>query len=147
MHTSQNAAFHGTVSPDIEYEHPPGALLARTLEHVLHEKDWEPQPFDNWRDVGWSIICARAGEKLQVALAKSAGDEWFLQVAPEQSPGFLGRLFRGVPSASSASCYSLARDIHNFLVSFGTFSEIRWRWDGPPDQESSKEPEPAHSAG
>ena len=61
-----------------------------------------------------------------------------------RSPGLLGRLVERLPSAAVADTYDLAVQVHQLLVSEG-FCDFLWRWNGPPDEDGSPEPQPARS--
>jgi hypothetical protein len=79
MALSQNARFSGEAAPDAEFEHPPGAAIARLLRDALAKRGWEVSDIDNWRDAGWSITCCRPPLKLVLVIAKmTVGEEWFL---------------------------------------------------------------------
>jgi len=134
--TSQNATFHGSVTPDAEYEHPAGLPIVRALGAELNARSWITGEFDNWRDCGWSIPCGRDGGEMQLVVAPaSSADEWTLQIAPVRVPGPLGRALGRVPSASAVHCYELATEVHSVLSR--QFARLRWRWDGSPDEEHS----------
>src|SRR5262245_54611794 len=142
MAISQNARFSGEAAPDTEFEHPPGASIARLLRDALAKRNWEVSDFDNWRDGGWSITCCRPRWKLELAIAKMAvGAEWFLQIAPSYVPGLFGWLFSKPASAPPDAVQALAADAFAVLSDTGRFGKFMWCWDGPPDEANST-PEP-----
>jgi hypothetical protein len=146
MASSQNACFSGEAAPDTEFEHPPGASIARLLKAALARRGWEVSDIDNWRDGGWSITCCRATSKLELVVAKMVvGEEWFLQIAPSHRPGLVGWLLSKAASAPPDAIQALAQDAHAVLSESGRFRGLMWCWDGPPeDGNSTPEPVPAH---
>ena len=145
MGTSQNLTFIGTAPVDDKYAHPPGVAIARTLHSALGDHGWSTGDPDNWRDVGWSIACERAGAELKVALSEMEPTEWMLQIAPLHTPGLIGRLRGKPPSAKPSDCLDLARAIHTILITSGQYSRFKWCWDAVPDEENST-PEPVAEA-
>jgi hypothetical protein len=145
MAFSQNARFSGEAVPDAEFEHPPGASIARLLRDAVAKRGWEVSEFDNWRDSGWSITCCRPASKLELVIAKM-GEEWFLQIAPSYVPGLLGWLFSKPASAPPDAIQALAVDAFAVLSETGRFGKFTWCWDGPPDEANST-PEPAPARG
>jgi hypothetical protein len=148
MPISQNARFSGEAAPDAEFEHPPGASIARLLRDSLANRGWEVSDFDNWRDGGWSITCCRPASKLELVIAKMAvGEEWFLQIAPSYVPGLFGWLFSKPASATPDAVQALAVDASAGLSETGRFGKFMWCWDGPPDEaNSTSEPVPAQGS-
>ena len=147
MAISQNARFSGEAVPDAEFEHPPGASIARLLKDALAQRGWEVSDIDNWRDGGWSITCCRLASKLELVIAKMAvGEEWFLQIAPSYVPGLFGWLFSKPASAAPEAIQALARDAFAVLSESGRFASFMWCWDGFPDERNST-PEPVHARG
>jgi hypothetical protein len=149
MAISQNARFSGSALTDAEFEHPPGAAIARNLREALVQRGWEVSEIDDWRDSGWSFTCCRPALQLEVSIAKtSVGevDEWFLQIAPTYVPGLIGRVLCKAASASPEAVQVLARDLFAALSEIGQFGNFMWCWDGTPDEEnSSPEPVPARA--
>jgi hypothetical protein len=145
MAISQNARFSGEAAADAEFEHPPGASIARLLRDAIAKRGWEVSEIDNWRDGGWSITCCRPASKLQLVIAKMVvGEEWFLQIAPSYVPGLLGRIFSRPASATQGAIQALAQDAFAALSGSGRFGKFMWCWDGPPDEvNSTPEPVPA----
>jgi hypothetical protein len=148
MPLSQNARFSGDVVPDAEFDHPPGASIARLLRDALAKQGWEVSEIDNWRDSGWSISCCRRASKLELVIAKMAvGEEWFLQIAPSYVPGLFGWLFSKPTSAQPDAVQALAKDTFVALSESGRFGKFMWSWDGPPDEvRSTPEPVPAQGS-
>src|SRR5262249_48275585 len=148
MAISQNARFSGRAAPDAEFEHPPGASIARLLRAALAKQGWEVSDMDNWRDGGWSITCCRPASKLELVIAKMAVDEeWFLQIAPSYVPGLFGWLFSKPASALPDAIHALAQDAFAALSDCGHFGRFMWCWDGPPDEaNSTPRPVPARSS-
>jgi hypothetical protein len=138
MQLSQNARFVAAVPADTEFEHPPGAWLARRLESALGEQAWVAAEFDNWRDCGWVVRCTRADADLEVCIAAGNGD-WFVQVAPTRRRGLIGRLLGRRASATPDDCYALARAVDACLRATGKCSAVRWAWDGDPAERPSAE--------
>ena len=145
MAISQNARFSGEATPDSEFEHPPGASIAKLLRAALAKQGWEVSDIDNWRDGGWSITCCRPSSKLELVIAEIAPAEaWFLQIAPHYVPGLFGRLISKPASAPPDAIQALAQDAFAVLSESGRFSNFMWCWDGFPDEmNSSPKPLPA----
>jgi hypothetical protein len=127
MAGSQNLLFSGTAAPDDEFDHPPGASIARLLAAGLAEQRWTTGEIDNWRDCGWSIFCARGDVELEVVVT-SLGDchDWFLQIGARRVPGFLGRMCGRVDSANRTDIFDLANGVHKVLVMSRGFSQMKW---------------------
>jgi hypothetical protein len=139
---SQNCRFQGEAPADPECDHPPGLSIVKYLKESVQGLGWSVPEFDNWRDVGWSIVCAKGGGKVQVAFTRIEDGEWMLQVAPEYVPGLIAGLFGKLPSAQPKDCLSLARAVDQALRRHGSYSGFRWCWDGSPDElTSTSEPE------
>jgi hypothetical protein len=134
---SQNAKFKAEFPSDAEFEHPPGIWLTRRLSADITEAGWHTSNFNNWRDCGWSIPCTRDNVKLEVVFAPLGDNEWMLQIAPLDCPGFLHRLFGARPSVLPSDVVSLAKVIHGILSRELRVSGLLWRVDGPPDEEHS----------
>ena len=138
---SQNATFSGSSPPGPREIDPPGEFIAIKLRAALGAAGWELGEVDNWRDCGWSFPCRRRDCELEVVITAS-DSRWWLQIAPLHAPGWLGRLMGQQPSAVAGDTYDLAQRVHQLLVTDG-FRDFLWRWDGPPDEGSATEPQPA----
>ena len=136
---SQNALFCGS-TPSGPRDMP-GESIAVRLQSALKLRGWEPGEVDDWRDSGWSFACRRRDCELEVVIA-AADPRWALQIRPMRSPGMIGRLVGQRSSATAADTYALALQVHQLLVSDG-FRDFLWRWNGFPDEGSSREPQPA----
>jgi hypothetical protein len=135
---SQNARFYGEAAPDAEFEHPPGASIAKVLKDALAKSRWEVSDIDNWRDTGWSMTCCRPESKLELVIAKmTVGKEWFLQIAPSYVPGLVGWFLKKPASASPDAIQALAQDALSVLSETGRYRGFRWCWDGPPEEGNS----------
>lgn len=133
MSTSQNCVFTATPAKDIEFEHPPGATLARFVGRELNTSGWSTSDIENWRDCGWSVGCGRAEKKLEIVLAPLPNDDrWMLQVAPKSVAGIVARLVGRTSSATQADVLSLAAEVDRILKKSGLAREILWCWDGFP---------------
>jgi hypothetical protein len=145
MAMSQNARFSGEATPDAEFEHPPGASIAKLLHRALANRGWEVSDIDNWRDGGWSIAFCRSVCKLELVIAKMpVGDDWFLQIAPSYVPGLVGWLLKRQASAPPDQVQALASDAFAILSEGGRFGNFMWSWDGPPNEINST-PEPVRA--
>jgi hypothetical protein len=138
---SQNASFSGATPSGPRDIDPPGESIAVKLQSGLKLREWEPGEVDNWRDSGWSFPCRRRDCELEVVIA-AVDPRWALQIRPMHSPGMIGRLLGRRPSATAADMHDLAAQVHQLLVSDG-FRDLLWRWNGFPDEASSREPQPA----
>jgi hypothetical protein len=134
---SQNARFHGNAPPDEEFDHPAGASMARMLLKGLQGAGWSVAGFDNWRDCGWSLDCARGESRLRIAFSQIEDGQWMLQVAPSRVPGWVGRWFGASVSAQPSQTTELANLIHAILEAEGDFHGFLWTWDGFPEKENS----------
>jgi hypothetical protein len=144
---SQNARFVGEAAPDAEFEHPPGASIARLLQDALAKRGWQVSDIDIWRDSGWSITCSRPASKLELVIAQMAvGEEWLLQIAPSYVPGLFGWLFGKPASALPDDIQAVAKDAFTALSDCGRFGRFTWCWDGFPDETNST-PGPAPARG
>jgi hypothetical protein len=133
MAISENARFFAEPAPDAEYQHPPGASIARLLQLALADRGWKASEMDNWRDCGWILHCSSPNADLQVVLGKDVeGSEWFLQVSPAYVPGLIGRLLGKKASGSSADILALSKTVQAILSAQPGFTEFRWCWDGDP---------------
>lgn len=143
MPRSQNACFSGPVSPDPTGDHPPGGSLADLLHNHLRTRGWQVSERENWRDAGWSIACNRATARLLLTIAQTdPRTDWFLQISPAYLPGWWGRLRSRRASATAQDIAALALDVHEVLQQAGGFTNFRWCWDGPPDEQNST-PQPS----
>jgi len=138
MTRSQNARFMGAAPGDEEFDHPPGAGLARALSAALAEGGWEVEELENWRDSGWSVRCRRGAADVEVVVAATGEPHaWFLQIAPYDAPGALARLFgKKQASADAEHLLAVSRLAHATLESRG-FRDLRWKWNGYPDAAQS----------
>ncbi len=75
---------------DHEFDHPAGAFLARCLQAELDSGGWRSYPFDNWRDCGWCVPCRKAETRCDIVFCNTKGDNWFMQIAPDSTPGIIG---------------------------------------------------------
>jgi hypothetical protein len=141
MPVSLNLRFTATVELDNDFEHPAGALLMRRLTSELTAGGWETAQMDNWRDCGWSAYCRRDSAELEVVVAQIPDGQWMLQVSAQKRPGFIGRLFGSVPSATVKDVQELAVAVHRALTTLNYLGNPQWRWDGFPDETDSA-PEP-----
>ncbi|MES2466480.1 MAG: hypothetical protein V4675_04200 [Verrucomicrobiota bacterium] len=144
MPVSQNLKFNAAVQKDAEYDYPPGAALMRRLAAELAKAGWHTDEMDNWRDCGWSVGCGRGSSKLEVVVSQVQDGQWMLQVSPKRSPGVMGRLFGGKPSASTGDVHELAVVVHHGLSALHYLGSPQWRWDAIPDEKhSTSEPRKA----
>jgi len=134
---SQNATFSGDVPQDYEFEHPPGAWLARYLAKEISAAGWQPSEIDNWRDCGWSVVYSLKAAKLELTVAAMGSDGWALQVSAFDRPGMLRRFFGAKSSATESDIFSLANVAHDVLEKSSCFTDIRWLADGLPDEKNS----------
>ncbi len=142
MPISQNVRFSGEAPRDAEFEHPHGASIARQLEANLNRCGWSVAPFDNWRDVGWQLLCCKADTEIEITFSEFAEAQWMLQVAPTYMPGLWGRLLRRRRSAEPRDCLNMAKDVHQLLISSERYTDFKWCWDGfPNDVRSTSEPQ------
>jgi len=137
---SQNVTFTGAAPSDAEGDDPPGAGVARLLMEAIRGRGWSSDDLENWRDVGWSLVCRRASSELQIALSAFGAGAWMLQVAPLRVPGLVGRALGRQSSATPEDCLALALVVHETLAQGGRFGDFRWQWDGPPTAESGDRP-------
>jgi len=137
MPTSQNLRFAATVPKDAEFDHPAGAALMRRLSSELAAAGWSTDEMDNWRECGWSVLCRRGSSALEVVVSQIQDGQWMLQVSPQRSPGLIGSLFGGKPSASPGDVHELAVAVHRALSTLQYLGNPQWRWDGFPDEKHS----------
>lgn len=129
--STPHARFDGDLPLDAEYEHPPGAFLARRLERSLSDMPADVGTFDNWRDCGWIIHLVIDGTRLAVSFSPFLGSaDWLLAVAPDR--GMLQQLLqRRLTAAHVAATRMTALRVHKCLASTQGISVIRW-WLGTP---------------
>jgi hypothetical protein len=142
MGLSQNARFRDTAQVAEAGEHPPGAWLAHLLQEHLPHYGWNVLESGNWRDSGWYVSIRRGLSRLSIVVAHIEECEWMVQIAPLSVPGILATLFGRKRSASAEDVFRLARDVHVLLRDTVRSQEIMWRWDGYPDESSTREPRP-----
>jgi hypothetical protein len=138
---SLNVTFAGAAPKDAEFEHPEGASVARLLRDAAQQMGWAVRDLDNWRDVGWSVLCSKGVARLEVVISSAGQDQWMLQVAPETVPGLVGRALGKQPTASHTEVLDLANVVHHALSEGELYRGFRWAWDGPPNANSEQEPE------
>lgn len=141
MANSLNVRFTGAAPPDREFDHPAGASIAKLLQNKLTNIGWKTEEFDNWRDCGWFFQCSKDAARIQIAFAQGEKDEWMLQVSPTILPGFIGKIFGKLPSATPENVLLMAKDVNNILRNDKIYSNFKWCWDGFPDDNNST-PEP-----
>ena len=137
---SQNVAFAGEEPPHDDDDWALGHSLVIRLRDALVAGGWEVSEPDGWRGSGWSLDCSLAGETLVIRLGSANGGEWMLQIVPRELPGWLGKRWGKVPSATPNRCYDLATAVHRCLTE-QRFSSFRWCWDGDPwSSETTRKP-------
>ena len=112
---------------DPEFDHPPGAALARILVEELGTSGWSTGEIENWRDCGWSLECRRARAELQVTLSLIQDSQWMLQISPMRRPGLLGSFLGRVASASNNDVYDLSVAVHAALGRLHYLGSPMWR--------------------
>jgi hypothetical protein len=128
-----HATFSGVLQPDAEHVQPPGASLARMLEQQLREHFDGTGPFDNWRDVGWSLPINANGKLLEVYFAEfPAQPSWLLAIAPQGQPGLFARLLGRKPVDCAPELKNVAAVVHSVLTSVPGLTDIKWMLGGPP---------------
>ena len=130
-----HAQFKGALAVDAEFEHPPGATLARALEWALRARFVSVQPFNNWRDCGWAVNVHVNQKAFEVYFAKFTPEapEWLLAAAPLGSPGFIGRLLGRKPIECMSELRAITSEVHKLLLATQGLSEVRWFLGGPPE--------------
>lgn len=141
MSISQNVRFRMGIDKEDSSSSPPGERLTIELSDALKNGGWQPGDYDNWRDMGWCLPVSTGSERLAIYLAITEPGEWMLQVAPAYLPGAMAKLFGRQASATSESCYELARAVNGFLSS-NKAETIGWCWDGFPEPDHPSEPQP-----
>jgi len=143
MALSQNVRFIGEIEPGTEFEHPPGAAIAKFLRDAIAKRGWQVSEIDNWRDCGWFVTCCRREVRLQLVIAEVRAEKgWMLQIAPTYVPRILGRILKRPPSATPDDIQALALDTHSAFFENGRFRDFMWCWDGFPETDNST-PAPA----
>jgi hypothetical protein len=127
MTSTPHATFQGTLPTDAEFDHPPGASLARNLEARLRDRFGSVSAFDNWRDCGWLIALDLNGKPFEVYFAPfGAKDSWLLAVAAAKQPGMVARFFGRKPIECTGELKSIAREVHAVLQATAGVSGIAW---------------------
>lgn len=144
MGCSQNARFTLEASPESAADARAGQPLAQKLRDRVQSLG-SATPVDLWRDTGWSFVVDVDAQRVEVVLASSSPNEWFLQVAPATVPGFIGRTFGAKPSAEPDRVQQVAESVHRAFVRSGA-SDVRWCWDGDPDENPNAETPPCPDA-
>jgi len=139
MAISQNVRFLGEAAPDEEFQHPPGASIARLLKNGLSPRGWQTSEIENWRDSGWSLSFDGHRGNMELVVAQlTVKSEWLVQIAPTYVPGLLGRLLGRVPSATAADVLALAKGVYEILSANEGFGSFKWYWDGYPEEGDAK---------
>ena len=133
-HLSQNARFQDETAVAADRGHPKGYSYIARLSEGLLSRGWQVGDPENWRDCGWSCLCAKGSGRLLLIISSRSGPEWVLQISPEYVPGFVARLLGGTASASDDDMFALATDVDAILRGAGTCSGLMWRWDGRPEE-------------
>lgn len=137
MPSSQNALFVGDSPANPQFDHPPGATIARMIADSLRDRGYNTNIVDNWRDCGWSFSCAINDCQLEICLARTDEPKlWMLQIASTNEPGVIARLFGKRSADSSDAIYKIACEVHETLLMNG-YTGLSWRPDGYPDDEMS----------
>jgi len=137
MTPTPHVFFRARSPRDEEFDDPPGAVIARMLDKKLEEEGITHEPFDNWRDCGWWIICTINGKQVQIYFAswpQTAEDGWLLAIAPLREVGFFGRIFGKKPIDYSSEINQLSQLVDRFLNENEMFSNIRWCLNGVPNE-------------
>ncbi len=133
MPSSQNALFVGESPADPEYDHPPGAAIARMIECSFRDRGYSTNAVDNWRDCGWSFDCAINNCQFEICLAQTSEPKlWMLQNASTNEPGCIAWLFGKRSADFSDAIHKIACEVHETLQINGHTS-LRWCIDGYPD--------------
>lgn len=141
MNASQNVLFSGDSPSDTEFNHPPGASIARLVRGGVRDRGYAPSPIDNWRDCGWFFTFSIDEGRYEILLAQTAENNlWMLQIACVNDPGKVARLFGKRFVDRSDTIHEIAAVIQLVLKSNG-YTRLRWRLNGyPNDRESTAEP-------
>ncbi|MHC5179895.1 MAG: hypothetical protein ACYSOS_05145, partial [Planctomycetota bacterium] len=120
-------------------EHSHGKQIAQHFFSSLNQ-DWVKTDLDNWRDCGWYFNCNRDSIKIELIISPMDSTQYFLQISPAYIPNIFARFANKQASANHTDVLNFSKEIHNTLLSDKRFSDIRWKWNGPPDENSSTEP-------
>lgn len=143
MPRSQNLRFVPHAAPADEFDHPGGDGLMRQLCRDLALVGWTVGEINDWRDCGFSAVCQRGSEKLNLVMTKVTDGDWMIQIHAGSDPGWLGRWLGKVPSATPTGILELSAAVHRALADRDFLRRPRWRWDGfPEDDNSTGEPKP-----
>ena len=142
MAKTPTVSFRAEFPVDAEFDHPPGATLARELQAKLSRELAEVREFDNWRDCGWSIDGLVESTPVQVFFTQvnipTGAPLWLLGCTSGRHVSILARLLGRAPD-DSAAVLQLARAVDQILKSEARVSEVKWymndRWRGPDDRE------------
>ena len=132
-----HSAFVASFPMDAEFDHPPGAALARALESGLRERSFNVSQFDNWRDCGWVLNIAVDGKPFELyftAYGNASEPSWLLAAAPLNQPGALARLFGRKAPDVIPELRALSVAVHELLSAHPSVSDLRWFLGGPPDK-------------
>ena len=134
MSNTPHVSFEGTLAPDAEFVHPPGASLARAVESCLRTRFSSVQSFDNWRDCGWIVVLQVGAKSFEVYFAqlRPESSQWLLAVASLGQPGIFGRILGRKPFECAEELKSIAHELHLLLTETPGLSEIQWFFGGPP---------------
>ena len=92
----------------------------RGLDHRVQVNDWD----------------------IQVLILAVRVPYWNLKVAPCPPKGLVVQEGGTSRAGGAPECYTVARVVHDCLVSSGRYSAFPWRWDLPPSEEDPNEPHP-----
>jgi hypothetical protein len=137
---SQNVLFL-TESRADDPGDPPGNELLGRLVHGLKSGGYQSAPLENWRDCGSSVTIGKYDRAVQIVLSSTNGpNEWIMQIAASQEPGWIARLFGAKRLDLSEDIHRISIAVHRVLAGMGC-SQFRWQADGYPDAgRSSAEP-------
>ncbi len=133
MAISQNCLF-ASIGRAPASDEPGGRDLVETVGRSL-AAGWEVSEPDLWRGCGWMLTVRRQNACLEVVVSEVEPEMWLLQVAPQYSPSFIGRLMGRRPSALPRECFLGAVDVANALDGIGVERQL-WCWDGLPNEET-----------
>jgi hypothetical protein len=135
-----HATFHAELAPDPEWAHPRGASLARVLEGALRSQFQSVGPFDDWRDLGWTVKLELNGKSFEVYFGQFRTEgSWLLAVAPVGQPHLFGRLLGRKAFPCADELKAIASVVHQSLHSLGSVSDLLWMMGGPPGKVPSVE--------